>query len=203
MGQSATGVRANRTVGVLPAPLPDGVEVHRLHRNADARGALIEVFRESWDLGMAPVQWNLVRSEPGVLRGVHLHLRHTDYVVVASGAMWIALKDIRPSSPTCGMSRELDLSAEETPAVIIPPGVVHGFYFPEGGTFIQAVDSYWDNLDELECQWNDPGLGFNWGRMTGGPQMAPQLSPRDRDAGRLEELVRSWVASRSAPPSYG
>ena len=50
--------------------LPDGVEFRGLEPHADSRGVFTELFRETWDLPVTPAQWNVVRSEANVLRGV-------------------------------------------------------------------------------------------------------------------------------------
>ena len=65
--------------------LPDGVSLLALAPHKDERGAFTELFRAPWDLAIAPVQWNAVRSEAGVLRGVHAHHRHADYLTVVVG----------------------------------------------------------------------------------------------------------------------
>jgi len=63
----------------------DGVVVHDLTPHHDSRGNLVEIFRESWNLGDRPVQFNAVTSAVGVLRGVHVHVRHVDHLVLVSG----------------------------------------------------------------------------------------------------------------------
>jgi len=59
----------------------------QLSTHWDARGALTEIFRGDWPDVAAPVQWNFVHSEANVLRGVHVHVTHVDYLVVR-GACW-------------------------------------------------------------------------------------------------------------------
>ncbi len=164
-----------------------GVIVRPLDRHVDERGDLVELFRRSWDGVVDPVQWNLVRTKPGTLRGVHVHSRHSDYLIPAIGRFWLALKDIRPASPTHGRVLELDLHGDDACTVTIPPGVAHGFYFPDGGAFIYGVTDYWSLDDELGCAWDDPGLGFRW-PLTG----PPVVSERDRTAGSLDVMTRAW-----------
>ena len=95
-----------------------------MHR--DFRGAFTEVFRDEWNAGMRPVQWNAVRSDPRVLRGVHVHLRHWDYLSLASGKANIGLRDLRSGSPTEGQSLRIVLGDSKSMLVAIPPGVAHG-----------------------------------------------------------------------------
>lgn len=171
--------------------IPDGVIVTPLHIHADERGAFTEIFRESWNTATAPVQWNAVHSVPNALRGFHLHIRHSDYLVVLSGRILLALRDIRPLSRTRGLSAVLDLKGSHPSGITIPPGVGHAFYFPEPSVHAYAVSEYWSLDDELGCRWDDPGLKLAW------TIESPILSPRDANAGSLHEMVELYLASTS------
>ena len=142
--------------------LPSAVELHRLEPHADSRGVFTELFRDSWGLPVAPVQWNAVRSETTVLRGVHAHCRHADDLTVVVGRAAIGLHDLREGSPTEGMGTVVELSAREPAALSIPPGVAHGFYFHEPSLHVYAVSHEWDPSDELGCRWDDPDLRIPW-----------------------------------------
>jgi dTDP-4-dehydrorhamnose 3,5-epimerase len=172
-----------------PVPRPAeagicGVTLHALATHADERGALTEIFREEWTDVSAAVQWNYVTSSPNVLRGVHVHLHHTDYLVVVEGSVTIGLKDLRSVPASVGKTALLQLRASQLQALVIPPGVAHGFYCPEGAALIQAVSAYWSPADELGCRWNDPELGIRW------PVTAPLLSLRDRALPSFAVLTR-------------
>ena len=106
-----------------------GVERIRLESRADAGGVSTRVFHREWQLGIHPVQWNVVRSEANVLRGVHVHVVHEDYFVLLKGQMLLGLRDLRPVAPTEDNTAVLELNAEQLEAIRIPPGVAHGFYF--------------------------------------------------------------------------
>lgn len=173
-----------------PGLLPAGVGVHGLTTHGDERGAFTEIFRDEWGTGVAPVQWNAVRSEAGVLRGVHCHPRHADALVVVGGHMRLGLCDLRAESPTAGLALTLELDADEMRLVVIPPGVAHGFHFPAPSLHIYAVDRTWDPRDELGCRWDDPGLGLEWG-----DAQVRHLSPRDAALGTLGELRRELAAA--------
>ena len=172
--------------------LPADVELHRLEPHADSRGVFTELFRASWGLEVAPVQWNTVFSEGNVLRGVHAHWHHWDYLTVVSGRATIGLHDLREDSPTEHLGTTVDLSPSEPAALEIPPGVAHGFYLHEPSIHVYAVSHEWDPADELGCRWDDPELGIDW------PCSGPLLSERDRDLGALSELrgaVRAALAA--------
>ena len=162
--------------------LPDGVQLTPLKMHRDERGWLSEIFRDEWRRA-DPCQWNVTMTQPGVLRGVHLHHRHRDYLVVVHGRMTVGVHDLRPKSPTYGRSASFEMSADRLSALIVPTGILHGFYCHESTLYLYGVDSYYDPDDELGCHWADPALGIAW------PCRDPLLSERDREAGSLAELA--------------
>jgi dTDP-4-dehydrorhamnose 3,5-epimerase len=169
--------------------LPAGVELHALEPHADERGVFTELFRDSWGLPVAPAQWNAVRSVRNVLRGVHVHWRHSDYLTVVSGRASIGLHDLREGSETQGLGVVVELGADTPRALAIPTGVAHGFYFHEPSIHVYAVSHEFDPADELGCRWDDPELAIPW------PCADPQLSDRDRALGSLNVLRDAWHAA--------
>ena len=172
--------------------LPDGVLHQSLTPREDERGVFTELFRDSWSLGVMPVQWNAVSSVANVLRGVHVHWRHADYLTVRMGRATIGLHDLREGSATEGLGTTVELRADRPACLVVPPGVAHGFYFHEPSLHIYAVDHEWDPADELGCRWDEPGLGVEW------PCNQPILSSRDDGLGSLSDLraaMRRGLAS--------
>lgn len=164
--------------------LPAGVRVQSLVPHPDERGDFTELHRLEWGTEVAPVQWNAVRSQPGVLRGVHVHPRHDDYLVLFEGRATIGLADLREGAgPPEGVC--LDLGRHAPRGITIPHGVAHGFLFHEPSIHVYAVSHYWDPADELGCRWDDPELGLPW------PPVEPLLSPRDAALPPLAELRES------------
>jgi dTDP-4-dehydrorhamnose 3,5-epimerase len=179
---------AHRLVSPEAGDVPlDGVLLHRLTAHADHRGSFTEAFRREWDLGVDPVQWNVVKSNAGAIRGVHVHPRHTDMLVVTTGRVTIGLHDLREGSPTKGRSATFSLTGENLGALLIPPGVAHGFLFHEPTVTVYAVSHYWDTEDELAVHWADPGLGIDW------PFTPSLVSDRDAAAGTLSALIAQLV----------
>jgi len=176
--------------------LPAGVLVRLLTPHSDARGVFTEIQRNEWNLGNRPVQLNVVKSIAGVLRGVHVHVRHEDYFVLVTGRAFLGLHDLRPWSPTHGVSCLLELSEEKPQAVVTPPGVAHGFYFSEPAVHVYGVSHYWDTADEIAVRWNSPELRLDW------PTAAPVLSERDGAAPGYPAFVgsflRAWEAVHGA-----
>lgn len=179
------------TSSPVAGSLPHDLRLSPLAPHRDDRGSFLELFREEWETGVHPVQWNAVDSERGVLRGVHVHPRHDDYLIVVRGSATVGLRDLRDDSPTAGAAACVELSAEEPAAISIPHGVAHGFYFTRPSTHIYAVSSYWNMADELGCRWDDPGLEIPWA------QREAQISPRDAGLPTLEilldELRAAWA----------
>jgi dTDP-4-dehydrorhamnose 3,5-epimerase len=163
--------------------LPAGVRVRSLTMHRDPRGVFTEIFRQEWDTGVAPIQWNAVSSAAGVLRGVHVHIRHDDYLIVLHGRGSIGLRDLRRGSPTEGVAGLVELRGDALEAITIPHGVAHGFYFDEPSLHIYSVSEYWNPADELGCRWDDPALEIPWS------VRSATVSERDASAGSLRDLL--------------
>jgi dTDP-4-dehydrorhamnose 3,5-epimerase len=164
--------------------LPEGVKLIPLCSHADHRGAFTELFRQSWTQ-VRPIQWNVVSSRKGVIRGVHVHVRHDDYLTLPVGKAAVGIRDLREGSPTEGRAAVIRLDADAPSVVVIPHGVAHGFLFLEDSLHIYAVTHYWDLADELGCRWDDPGLGISW------PDKPLDLSERDANAPSLAKLLET------------
>lgn len=163
--------------------VPDGVQIVPLAMNQDYRGCFTELLRRSWLPHFEPNQINFVVSEPNVLRGVHVHRHHSDFLVFVKGTAIVALKDLRRSSDTYLGGGLFTFHDTALQGIFIPPGVAHAFYFPSGGAHLYAVDRYFDGSDEFGCRYDDPQLGLWW------PCSNPLLSPRDRSLPSLGELL--------------
>jgi dTDP-4-dehydrorhamnose 3,5-epimerase len=166
-----------------PPLLPVGALLRPLEPHRDERGSFTELYRDEWEVGVTPIQWNAVRSEAGVLRGVHVHIRHDDYLTVPLGRAVVGLRDLRRGSPTEGMSSLVELGEERAGALVIPHGVAHGFYFLEPSLHVYAVSEYWDPSDELGCRWDDPELEIPW------PVRSARVSERDAASQPLRALL--------------
>lgn len=178
--------------------LPDGVVLRPLTTHSDDRGSLTEMLRGEWLTGPDPVQWNVVSTEASVLRGVHVHLRHWDYLVLVQGSVVVGLRDLRRESPTFGLAVAVEMSDACLAALTVPPGVAHGFYFHKPSLHVYGVTHYWEVDDELGCRWDDPALEIPWS------VTAARISPRDADlpslSGLMMQLADRPVNESSAPP---
>jgi dTDP-4-dehydrorhamnose 3,5-epimerase len=171
--------------------LPAGLSLRPLSDGRDHIGSMTELYREDWQLDIAPVQWNFVRTRANTLRGVHVHPTHSDYLCILRGEMFLAVHDMRPDSPTYRLSAQLILSGDRPCTTTIPPGVAHGFYFASETSYVYAINRYWSLADELGCRWDDPELGLSW------PATDPLLSTRDAAATSYAEMARAFAAAMS------
>ena len=152
------------------------------------------------------MQWNAVWSEAGVLRGVHVHVRHDDYLTVPVGRASVGLRDLRRGSPTEGLTALVELGREQPGALVIPHGVAHGFYFHEPSLHVYAVSEYWDPADELACNWADPELGIEWpvgfGSRLGSGSRGPAARGAARPASALAAALSPGTRTQAAaqPP---
>ncbi|OYU47341.1 MAG: hypothetical protein CFE31_16300 [Rhizobiales bacterium PAR1] len=166
-----------------------GVVVRELAPHADERGRFTEIYREAWNTCPPNLQWNCVCSNARVLRGVHVHAVHHDYLFVAAGTLVLGLHDIRPESATRASSEMIVIEAEKPLGIAIPPGVCHGFYFPIPSVHVYAVSEYWNAKDELGCRFDSPELGLDW------PDREPLLSERDMKAGDYAQMCQKYAVA--------
>jgi dTDP-4-dehydrorhamnose 3,5-epimerase len=185
-GRAATGL-------VDGAPLA-GVVVQPLTAHTDRRGSFTEVFAAERDTGVEPTQWSVVRSEPGALRGMHLHLGHDEYLTVVGGRLYVGLHDLRRGSPTEGQGALYVLDHRAPASLTFPRGLVHGWLADGSTVHLQAVsESYssYSSHDNDGCRWDDPDLGITW------PFEPRLLSDRAASFGTLAELRdRALVVSQ-------
>jgi dTDP-4-dehydrorhamnose 3,5-epimerase len=161
--------------------LPPGVVVKELVAHPDDRGALTELFRQSWlPPGISMVQANLSTSRAGVLRGMHFHRHQADYWIVLEGVAFVGLFDLRAGSPTERGTATITLDATAgLHALYIPPGVAHGFCAITEMRLQYLVTGEFTGTDEHGFSWNDPELGIRW------PVAEPIVSERDSSNGSL------------------
>ena len=163
-----------------PSAVIDGVNHLTLDQYFDGRGYFMETHRSTWLPATTFVQNNTSKSEPGVLRGLHYHLRQEDMWFIPFGKALVTLVDLRASSPTRMAVEQFELAGPQ--AVHIPIGVAHGFYVPVETLMSYMVSGYYDGTDELGVRWNDPELEIKW------PVEAPILSDRDQDAPKWADV---------------
>ncbi len=166
----------------------------RGRRFHDNRGWFCETFREDWfrKLGWSPhfVQDNMSWSEHAwTLRGLHAQrnpFAQAKLISVISGAIFDVIVDCRKDSPTFGMWRSLELSAEEPEFLFIPRGFCHGFLTLKPSTTVfYKADNVYSAEHEIGLRWDDPVLNIPWPLK----DRAVTVSDKDRTLPSLAELV--------------
>ncbi|MCD6427467.1 MAG: dTDP-4-dehydrorhamnose 3,5-epimerase [Caldisericaceae bacterium] len=135
----------------------------------DHRGFFIETYnaRDLKKLGLNVdfVQDNHSRSRKGVLRGLHLQLKHPQgkLVRVTRGKVFDVAVDLRKNSKTFGKWFGVELSDKNHLQFYIPPGFAHGFLALEDETdfLYKCTDFYYPEY-ESGIIWNDPTINIRW-----------------------------------------
>ena len=90
--------------------------------------------------------------------------------------------------PTEAAHETVELDATRPRALLIPPGVAHGYQALTDARLLYLVTNEYDGTDEQGLRFDDPALGFAW------PVPAGVVSDRDRTAPTAADVVR---------PSFG
>jgi dTDP-4-dehydrorhamnose 3,5-epimerase len=103
------------------------VIIKKLGKFSDERGWLAEIFRDD-EIKYHPVMAYVSVTRPGVTRGPHEHKAQSDFFVfVGPGSFNLYLWDNRQTSATFGQNEVLEVGENNPVAVLVPPGVVHGY----------------------------------------------------------------------------
>jgi len=171
-----------------PLDIPDVVLV-RTTRHHDPRGFFTETYRRSIFLAGGIdaefVQDNLVRSGPGVLRGLHYQRPPSaqgKLVQVLSGRVFDVSVDLRRAFPSFGRWVAWELSGDSGEGLWIPAGFAHGYaVLGDGADVAYKVTTEYDADRDAGVRWDDPTLAIPW------PLKEPVISERDRGLPRLDD----------------
>jgi dTDP-4-dehydrorhamnose 3,5-epimerase len=167
-----------------------GVFVVEPDVHGDERGFLLETYHAGkyadGGIGATFVQDNHSRSKQGILRGLHLQVRHPQgkLVRVVEGEVFDVAVDVRRGSPHFGKHVAVHLSAANFTQLYVPPGFAHGFLVTsEVAQFEYKCTDFYQPEDEMTIAWNDPDIDIRW------PISEPSLNPRDANAPSLAEAM--------------
>jgi dTDP-4-dehydrorhamnose 3,5-epimerase len=106
-----------------------GVVAKALEQSQDARGWLIELYREDeLEAEIRPVMAYVSCTFPGVARGPHEHRHQSDYFAFfGPGDFKLYMWDTRRDSATLGNRQTLLVGESNKQSVIVPRGVVHAY----------------------------------------------------------------------------
>lgn len=147
-----------------------GVWLKHLTTFADDRGTLAELVRTDdpyfgTDFA-ALAQTTFTMSYPGVIKAFHWHRRQDDAWFAVTGMLQAVLHDLRPDSPTYGVTEQVCMGDQRRVLLIIPRGVAHGYRVlgSEPVTVVYHASTSYDpaDPDEERIAFDDPTIGFDW-----------------------------------------
>ena len=166
----------------LPTPLA-GAYVVELEQRVDERGFFARSFcqEEFKAQGLDPriAQTNVsYNRRRGTLRGMHFQAApyaEAKLVRCTQGAIWDAIIDLRPDSPSFKRWHGIELSAANRRALYVPEGFAQGFQtLADDSEVLYLMSQFYRPDSARGLLWDDPAFGIAW------PIANPQLSERDR-----------------------
>jgi dTDP-4-dehydrorhamnose 3,5-epimerase len=152
-------------------------------RRQDARGWFARVYceKEFAERGLPErmVQTNLsLTRRAGTLRGMHYQAApdaEDKLVRCARGAIWDAIVDLRPESPTYCHWWGVELSEDNGRMLLVPKGFAHGFVsLSDDAAVTYQVSAFYTPASERGVRFDDPAFGIEW------PRPILDLSDKDR-----------------------
>ena len=121
---------------------------------------------------------NSFSRDRGTLRGLHYQADpHGEVKLMRCirGAVYDAIVDMRPGSPSYLRWFGVELSADNRRALYVPAGCAHGYEtLAYGSEVLYPVSAFYVPEAERGVRWDDPMFGVTW------PLPPAQLSEKDR-----------------------
>lgn len=140
-------------------------------RREDARGFFARIYCErefaAQGLPTRMVQTNTsLTRHAGTLRGMHYQTPpHGEDKLVrcVRGAIWDAIVDIRPDSPTYCRWIGVELSEANGRMLLVPKGFAHGFVtLTDDAVVMYQVSEFYAPGAEGGARHDDPAFGIDW-----------------------------------------
>jgi dTDP-4-dehydrorhamnose 3,5-epimerase len=169
-----------------------GAYVIELERRGDDRGFFARFFCEreyqARRLNAKIVQINNSLSRvSGTLRGMHYQLapKAEDKIIrCLRGALFDAIIDLRPDSPTFLQHFTIELTAENRTMLYVPKGFAHGFLTLADDTeSFYLVTEFYSPEHERGIRYNDPKFGIRW------PLEPTVVSDKDRTRPDFDPVI--------------
>lgn len=148
-----------------------GAFVIELEKRGDDRGFFARFFcerefqRHGLNHHIVQINNSLSRFK-GTLRGMHYQLapKAEDKIIrCLRGALFDAIIDLRPESPTFLKHFAIELTAENRTMLYVPKGFAHGFMTLEPDTeAFYLVTEFYAPDRERGIRYNDPKFGIRW-----------------------------------------
>jgi dTDP-4-dehydrorhamnose 3,5-epimerase len=177
LGMTGTGIelvipQVEAGIGkvILSPTSPDliaGIEIKPFSLWPDDRGYFLEVARMGQGLVAdfpAESQISAALNYPGIIKAFHYHKFQTDYWVVVTGQLQVALVDLRSNSATFGKKNTLYLGVLRPWQLLVPPGVAHGYKVigEQPAMLVYVTNRSYDPSDEGRIAYNDPSIHYDW-----------------------------------------
>lgn len=162
----------------------DGAYIIEFEKRGDPRGFFARAFCAeefaAHGLETTFVQANVSRSaEKFTLRGMHLQAEphgETKLMRCTRGAVFDALIDLRPESPTFKKWIGVELTADNHKMLYVPAGCAHGYQtLCEDAEVFYPVTEFYHPESEQGVRWDDPAFGIDWPEKEN-----PVLSDKDK-----------------------
>lgn len=160
-----------------------GAVIIDVERREDARGYFARTYCarefEAHGLPTHMVQTNMsLTRQAGTLRGMHYQLApHAEDKLVrcVRGAIWDAIIDIRPESPTYCAWIGVELSEANGRMLLVPKGFAHGFVtLTDNAEVTYQVSAFYTPESERGLRHDDPAFAIDW------PVSVKDSSDKDR-----------------------
>jgi dTDP-4-dehydrorhamnose 3,5-epimerase len=148
-----------------------GAFVIEMEPRADERGFFARAFCKR-ELAQAGLNGEIVQinnslsRHQGTLRGIHYQLApkaEEKIVRCIRGALYDAIVDMRPDSPTFLRHFGVELTAENRQALYVPKGFGHAFLSLQDDTeALYMVTEFYAPDRERGLRYNDPQLAIPW-----------------------------------------
>jgi dTDP-4-dehydrorhamnose 3,5-epimerase len=149
----------------------------------DERGLFARTFCAR-ELGATGIDTRIVQTSlswnprRGTLRGLHWQAPphgETKIVRCTRGRIYDVVLDLREASHTWRQHLGIELSADARNALVIPPGVAHGFLTLEDGCEVHyQMSAFHEPAAARGVRYDDPAFGIVW------PGTVEVVSARDR-----------------------
>ena len=120
----------------------------------------------------------VTNNQKGLVRGMHYQRKpgkETKIVYCLGGTILDVIIDIREKSSTFGNQYSIELNAKEDLAILIPPGVAHGYQtLSDCAELLYLHSSSYDPKLDAGIHWNNNITSVNW------PHKISLISQKDK-----------------------
>jgi dTDP-4-dehydrorhamnose 3,5-epimerase len=153
---------------------------HADHRGSFTRVADLQALRQhGLTLHVGQISY-ACNAQAGTIRGMHYQVgeqAETKLIWCVAGSALDVLVDVRGDSPTRGRYATCRLTAEEATAVLVGPGIAHGYQtLAPDTTLAYLIDAPHDPTAARTLRWDDPTVAIPW------PLPPGPMSQRDAEA---------------------